>query len=30
MLGYEARTPVEEGIPRFVEWLARETAGAAP
>lgn len=25
LLGYNPTTPVEEGIPRFVEWLQRET-----
>lgn len=32
LLGYAPSTPVEEGIPRFVEWFlsARETPSAAP
>ncbi|MFQ5680207.1 MAG: NAD-dependent epimerase/dehydratase family protein [Gemmatimonadota bacterium] len=26
LLGYDPRTPIEEGIPRFVEWFRREAA----
>jgi nucleoside-diphosphate-sugar epimerase len=29
LLGYKATTPVETGIPRFVEWLVGETRNAA-
>lgn len=29
LLGYHPTTPIEEGIPRFVEWLRQESAGQA-
>jgi UDP-glucuronate 4-epimerase len=29
LLGYQPTTPVEEGIPRFVDWYRREVAGQA-